>query len=204
MSLEQLRFDDLLDRLAAKTPAPGGGAAAPLSASIGVALTRMVIAYSIGKKSLAAHREQLTAADRRLAVAVDLLVRLADEDSAAYSAMNELLRLPEDDQRRAEELPSVASAAVNVPMSVIATCSDVLRLLRSLTAISNPQLLSDLAIGAVLVEAAARASRWNVVANAAFIQPPERRAGILDEADDMLASARSLVEAIERECRPAS
>jgi len=204
MSLGQLRFGDLLDRFAAKTPAPGGGAAAPLAASIGVALSRMVLAYSIGKKSLAAHRDELMAADRRLAIAADLLVRLADEDSAVYGAMNELLRLPEDDQRRVDDLPSVASAAVNVPMSVIATCSDVLRLLRSLTAISNPQLLSDLAIGAVLVEAAARASRWNVAANAAFIQPTERRAGILEEADDMLASARSLVETIEHECRPAS
>src|SRR5262245_5876212 len=80
---------DFLEALAARTPTPGGGAVASAVGATAAALARMVVAYSLGKKSLAAHQPALEIAARELDVARALLLRLADEDAAAYALLSE-------------------------------------------------------------------------------------------------------------------
>ena len=58
-SLSSLRFAELLDQIGAKTPAPGGGAVACASGALAASLAHMVVAYSLGKKWLAAHQDAL-------------------------------------------------------------------------------------------------------------------------------------------------
>ena len=48
-------FTELLDTIASKTPAPGGGYVAAAVGALGAALAGMVLAYSADKQSLATH-----------------------------------------------------------------------------------------------------------------------------------------------------
>ncbi|MBL9030801.1 MAG: cyclodeaminase/cyclohydrolase family protein [Phycisphaerae bacterium] len=198
MSLSALPFGELLSRIASKTPAPGGGAVASAAAALSASLARMVVAYSIGKKSLAEHQPELARADAALARAGELLLTLSDEDAAAYAVMNELWRLPEGDPRRAD-LPAAQLAATQPPLAVIAACADLLRLFESLAPKTNRHLHSDLAIAAILAESAARASRWNVAVNAASLAE-DTRAGVESQAEASLSDARARLERIERAC----
>jgi methenyltetrahydrofolate cyclohydrolase len=200
-SLETCPFADLLGQIASKTPTPGGGAVASSTGALAAALAQMVVAYSLGKKSLAAHQKDLETADRSLRIARHLLMQLAEEDAQAYGLVNELSRLPEHDERRAAELPGAVHASIQVPLSVIAACDDLLRLCERLTSITNRQLHSDLAIAAVLAEAAARASRWNVAVNAGMLKDSAAGERALADADQALADAAARREAIEAACR---
>ncbi len=193
-----LRFDDLLGRIAAKTPTPGGGAVASAVGALAAALAQMVVSFSVGKKSLAAHEPALRDAAAVLDRARAVLLRLADEDAAAYAVVNELWKLPESDARRAREMPAAAHTAVSVPLSVMATCAEVLRRLDALGAISNRHLRSDLAIAAVLADAAARASRWNVTINAGLLTP-EARAASAEASGNLLRFCDRLRERVERD-----
>jgi len=190
---------DFLARIAAKSPTPGGGAVASVVGALGAALAQMVVNYSVGKKSLAAHEPALQAALPRLEIARRLLLELADEDAAAYGAVNELSRLPETDERRAAELPAAIKAGVQVPLAVAAASVDLLRLFGPLAGITNRHLRSDLAIAAVLADAAARSSRWNIAVNVGGLEETERLEAESQTSRLIADSARLLAE-VEAAC----
>jgi hypothetical protein len=54
-AIEHMTLDELLERIGSKTPTPGGGAVASIVTALAASLARMVVAYSHGKKKLAAH-----------------------------------------------------------------------------------------------------------------------------------------------------
>jgi formiminotetrahydrofolate cyclodeaminase len=194
------RLGELLDALAAKSPTPGGGAAASIAGALGAALGNMVRSFSVGRKSLAPHEARLQDAARRLSRSRAVLLQLAAEDEAAYGLVNELSRLPEDDPRR-EQLPCATLAASQVPLSCMATCLNVLGLLDELPPITNPHLRSDLAIAAVLAEAGARAAAWNVFVNLPGLADERTRQDLAEQCDSLLENAVATARRIERACR---
>src|SRR5688572_19112571 len=106
MQFDQMTFPQLLDAIAAKTPTPGGGAVASMTAALSAALGRMVLVYSVGKKSLSAHEAANMTTFRELGEAVSQALQLAEADAAAYARLNNLWKLNENDPHRKAEFPS--------------------------------------------------------------------------------------------------
>jgi formiminotetrahydrofolate cyclodeaminase len=189
-----------LDQLAAKSPAPGGGAAACVAGATAAALANMVAAYSIGRRSLAEHQPLLESAAAALQRARAMLLQLADEDAAAYALLNELRKLPEGDERRTAEWWGAVAAAVAAPRAAMAVCMEVLRMTESLVGKSNTHLRSDLAIAAVLAEAAARGAWWNVRINLSLVADEAERGRLAAEGDRACAEAASVRGRVEGAC----
>lgn len=199
MSFSDQSFEAFLVSVAAKTPAPGGGAVASAVGALSAALAGMVVAYSVGKKNLAEHQQLLDETTHRLVRARELMLGLAAEDMAAYTVLNELGKLPETDARRAAEyLPSLRTA-VQIPMAVVAASVDLLRLFDTLATRTNRYLRSDLAIAAVLADATARSSRWNVLINSREL-PADERSRVEAELGRMLDTSARLCVAVEGKC----
>lgn len=199
----QHSIQDFLAELASKSPAPGGGAAAPICAAVASALANMVIAYSVGRKSLADHQQTHETAREELHRAARRFLAFAEQDASAYSRLNEIQRLSKEDPKRAQ-LDQALTEAVAPPLGVIRLCVETLELCERLAPISNKWLLSDLGIAAVLLEAAARASKWNIEVNARAMRD-EGMSGAdpLGEADALLARAAAILPRVERACRSA-
>ena len=194
-----LPFESLLAMLASKSPTPGGGAAAGMVGATAAALAGMVVAYSIGRKSLAQHQAFLEDARSRLERARALFLILADEDAEAYGHLNALMRLPEDHPDRVSGWASAVAGAIAPPRATLAAACDLLRLCEELVGKTNPHLSSDLAVAAVQGEAAARSAAWNVRVNAPSL-PGDERAGVLAETDSLLGDARARAARIESGC----
>ena len=192
-------LSEFLASIASKTPTPGGGAVASAVGALAAALAQMVVAYSVGKKSLAQHEPRLQESVKVLERARMLLLELADEDAAAYGTVNELSKLPEGDPRRAA-LPGAQAASVQVPLAVMAAGVDLLRLFETLAPITNKQLRSDLAIAAVLADATVRASRWNVAVNVAFLSDVHAQESTTKAAGSLVAESTRLCAVVERAC----
>lgn len=157
--------------MAAKTPAPGGGATACLAGALGCAQAEMVVAYSLGKKNLAEHQQVLAGAAQELVRARAMLLELADEDAAAYGELNRIMKLAEGEAERAR-LPEASEQAAMVPLSAMAVCGEVARVCAELEGKSNAMLRSDLEIAKGLAEVAAWACSKNVEANLAWLVEP--------------------------------
>lgn len=189
----------LLEAIAAKTPVPGGGAVAALVGALGAALANMVVAYSAGRKSLAAHAALHEEAATALAALAESALALADADAEAYAALAELWKLPEDDPLRRDGWEDAVTAAIEAPRAVIEVAVSTFQWLERLADTTNPNLASDLAIAAVLAETAVRAAAWNVRINLPHVQDDRDAARWGEAAEHAVAEAQRRAEALERQ-----
>ncbi|MEO1716005.1 MAG: cyclodeaminase/cyclohydrolase family protein [Planctomycetota bacterium] len=188
-TLASLTVADLLDSLASKSPAPGGGAVAGLVGAQAAALARMVVSYSLGRKSLAEHQAELEAIAVQLDNARGVMLSLADADADAYAGLNALWGSKSE---KPGEFEAAVRRAIQVPRAVVAAASDLLRLCEKLTPISNPNLRSDLVAAAVLAYASAETASLNVKVNAPQLSDETDRSRVLAEADAQLGSMKLL------------
>lgn len=195
----EMRFGSILDQLSAKTPAPGGGAAASIAGATAAALAGMVVSYSLEKKSLAEHQPMLEAAASGLGEMRATFIKLAEQDANAYAELNKLQSLPEDDPHRIEHEPGAVRLAVDIPQRVVDLSIGLLELIESLVGKSNSHLRSDLAGAAVLAEATTAAAAWNVRINTPLLPEPER-APLQGRLATTLDAARQARDRIERAC----
>jgi formiminotetrahydrofolate cyclodeaminase len=197
--LPDMTIAEALDSIAARTPVPGGGAVAGLVAAVAGALARMVIAFARGKGGAA--EPLLSAAAERLAAHSARALELAEEDAAAYASLNRLWTLPRDDpQRRAGWDEAVAAAALP-PRQLLSLCAEVALVLEPLPAATGRSLHSDLAIAAILADAAARAAAWNLRVNLPLMKGrPEEALRLGREMDSTLEAIQARCAAIERAC----
>jgi formiminotetrahydrofolate cyclodeaminase len=200
MQIEDCTIRDFVDSLAAKTPTPGGGAAAALLAALAAALAQMVVNYSIGKKSLIDHEALNRAALESLGKHAANALQLARADAAAYARLNELLKRPEGDAQRTRDLPAAVQSAIDAPNQVLRAALEMLRQMQQLCGTTNAMLKSDLAIAAVIAEAAARAAAWNVRINLPLLKDDAAVANLKLQIESSLESASSLCEEIEQDC----
>lgn len=189
-----------LDAVGAKSPTPGGGAVASVVGALAAALGKMVVEYSVGKKSLERNRPELERALGALSRARAVLMELAEEDAAAYAKVSELMKLPETDEHRRSQWGTAVTVAVQVPRAVAAACCDLLRLVEDLAPVTNTNLRSDLAIAAVLAEGAARSAWWNVAVNLPLLEDEGERKAVREGTLRMLAEAAERVKRVEAAC----
>jgi len=140
-----------LDDLAAKLPAPGGGSAAALNAALGAGLLSMVANFTVGKPKYAKYESDL----KKILVNSEKLraefLNLVDMDIAAYSSKN-------------------IREALNVPFMCCRLCFEAAKLCTKLVKKGNVNLISDVAVAAVMLESAFASAYFNVDINLKFLQ----------------------------------
>jgi formiminotetrahydrofolate cyclodeaminase len=139
-SLLDLRVADLLDAVAAREPAPGGGAVAALAAALAAGLVSMANRFS---DTGAERAEELRAA----------AAALADADAAAYDGYLRAARSARVSGDRAAA-EAALMAATDVPLAVLDIAVEVAMLAAATAANGNKRLRGD-ATAAVLMASGA-------------------------------------------------
>jgi formiminotetrahydrofolate cyclodeaminase len=205
---QETRFRDLTvaefnERLASSDPVPGGGSASAVAASLAASLVVMVAELSKRPKYME-HNALHGAVQVRGRELADRLLTLADEDSAAYAAFAEAMKLPRETDverdARSSAMRAAARVAAQVPLRCIEACGEVIQAAESLAGRCNINASSDLSVASLLAEAAARGAAANVrvnlpsVGDEAWAAETETRvADLLDEITDAASSCRRVV-----------
>ncbi|GAB2686031.1 cyclodeaminase/cyclohydrolase family protein [Saccharopolyspora gloriosae] len=195
-------IDSFLHDLAARVPAPGGGATSALHAAQGAALVAMVARYSDGAR-YAAHAAAIAeirdTADELRASAL----ALAEQDAVAFGAVGAAYGLPKsnDDEKaaRARAITAALAEAGRVPARVIAVADQLLDLAQGLRPIGNTNVIADIAAAADAARAAAATSRVNIEINLVGITDPAVRAELgaaLERAADIFQRADQVTSAV--------
>jgi formiminotetrahydrofolate cyclodeaminase len=201
------KIGDFLDRLAARVPAPGGGAAAALHAAQGAALLGMVARYTTGEK-YAQHQLMINRiideADELRAIAL----RLAEADADAFTAVAGAYSLPKStDAEQAARSAAIAEALINAawpPARVIGVAGMVVDLAEALALIGNHNVIADVAAAAEAGRASAATARVNVEINLAGITDEQASLEMIAEtgkADDIIARAEKVTAAVREQIR---
>jgi len=202
----KLSIDSYLDQVGDRTPTPGGGGVTGLAGALACALARMVVAFSVRKKTEPAVRDQMETTARRFHRMDQLLRALITQDATAYAAMTEAAA----SRRLQPSRTSPAHAAYNgavlaaatVPMEMAAVASNALTTMDELKPVASGYLLSDLAVAVVLADATARACFYTVRVNAREVSNTATRARLLSDIDEITehcARRRESVETFVRE-----
>jgi len=165
MAFRTLSVEEFSDMLAAKTPTPGGGAVAAVTASHAAALGAMVLEFTLGKPKFAEHEASNASALARLRELRHEALELADRDAEAYGALNALWKLPKDAPTRLTAWDAAVAAAIDAPQAILDRAAEIAVTCVALAPRTNANLASDLAIAVDLARVAARAAAHNVEVN---------------------------------------
>jgi formiminotetrahydrofolate cyclodeaminase len=197
--------DCFLQALAARVPAPGGGATAALHAAQAAALVAMVARYSDGPR-YAEHAEEITHVRNAADELRERSLVLAERDAAAFTAVTDAYRLPKASAGEAEQRSHAIAAAVldasRPPAAVVTTAGSILGLAERLLPLGNRNVVSDIAAAAEAARAAATTARVNIEINLGGIADADARAGLREACqlvDELVERAEKLTAAVRAE-----
>jgi formiminotetrahydrofolate cyclodeaminase len=146
-------------------------------------LAAMVASMSRGKKAYLQHEAQLSAAIARLTPLREELKAAIDADAEAYNAVMKAYKQAKTDTANADALIADSlKLATGVPLGVAEKAHEVAGIARSLEAVTNPNMKSDLTTAVALARAAVTGALANVEINlaslkdAAFVAEVRKRA----------------------------
>lgn len=158
-----------LDDAAAGKAAPGGGSVTGLVGALATTMASMAANFTVGREKYAAVEPQIRSALATLAEDRDKFLDLMHRDMTAYTSVLAAYKLPKetDDEKaaRREAIQAATHDAMAVPLAMTRVAIEVLELSQELANIANANLLSDVAVAAILAEAAYAAGRINVEVN---------------------------------------
>ena len=179
MIYKNASINKYVDDLADKLPAPGGGSAAALNACLGVSLISMVVNFTLGKPKYAKFEKELkTILEKSEKLRHDFL-NLMDLDVTAYKSKN--LR-----------------NALDVPFMVARLCLEAIELCPPLVKKGNINLLSDVAVAAILLESAFASAYFNVEINLKLINDKKLSQSVrkeLSNKEKIMKKIRAQMEA---------
>ena len=180
-ALSDLPLAEFLERLAARTPAPGGGAGAAVCGALAAGLVQMVSGYEEGGPVAGA------AADRRVRAAElrAALLEEAERDRFAYEPVLVALRRPAQDPERPAELAAALSAAADPPLQMARDAAELAELAAAAADRAGRHLIGDCVVAAVLASAACRAATVLVALNLEGAAADRRR----EEAERLAVTA---------------
>ena len=180
MSLVGETVQDYCKRLASNEPTPGGGSGAAVAGALAAASAAMAANFTVGKKKFTDVQADIERILEVLNTQQQRLLELADADAEAYSKVGAAYGLPRDTDAekdtRQQAIQEALMAAAEVPVAVAEACAAFIALLPELADKCNPNLISDVGVGAQLGSAALAAAQLNVEVNLAFIKDEDYNA----------------------------
>ena len=181
--------------MGSEKPAPGGGSASALAASLAASLVKMVAHLSGEGQGELLHRSQSLSCE---------LLELVNQDTEAFNEVMGALRLPkatdEEKRERRQAIQSATRRATEVPLRIVELALDVLVLAKEMALHGNKNALSDAGVAGLLAAAACRAA-YNVLINLPGLKDEEFVAAAKRRLEVLLGQAKTLEEVIDAHVR---
>lgn len=195
-------MNDWLEALAAKQPTPGGGAAAGLAAAVAAALTGMVSIYTTGDKWAERSERMQAISDEAGKLRMRALELMAD-DEQAFAAVGAAYKLPKDSPQNASArelgIQTALAGAATPPKQIIELVAEIIPLLQELVETGNPNVLSDVAVGASFASTALESAIVNIEINKKLITDSvlqEKLQQSVAAATEQVRHAQAIVKAV--------
>ena len=185
--------------VAAPVPAPGGGSVAAHAGALGAGLAQMVAGLTAGKKKYIAVDAEMRELALKAAGLVNTLSALVAKDADAYTMVTDAYKLPSEPEdaaaKRKDAITQALLGAAEVPLETARACAEVASLAATCATKGNINAVSDAGVAALLADAACRGAVYNVRINVSSLDDKSLGAGLIAEANQLLAQTRAAVDA---------
>jgi formiminotetrahydrofolate cyclodeaminase len=193
-------FDKFVATLAARTPTPGGGAAAAMTACLGTALFLMVTRFARGKKQNQAREADLARVEGLLADHLARMLPMAERDCRSFDLVSKAFGMPKDGAQaqamRTRAIQEAMVGAMAVPEEMLCMVRDVFQSMSKVVDCVARNIVSDLATGGALLAAAGEGAFLNVRINAAYLENKELAGKAMERAQAVLQEIRAHQQSI--------
>lgn len=197
LELSCLRF---IDELSSKAPVPGGGGAAALVGSIGVALGSMVGNLTVGKEKYSGVQEDIQILLKKSEALIMRLNQLVQKDADVFEPLAKAYKMPvTTSEERAEKeriLQESLAAAAQVPLTIAECCLEGIRLLNQYARKGSRMAVSDAGVGAILLKSAIQGSKLNVLINLQTMKNEELKMEILKKMNAVESEGLKLADQV--------
>lgn len=203
MKLIEKNSIEFIDILASKAAVPGGGGAAALVGSVGMALGSMVCNLTIGKKKYAQYeddvKEILFQAEK---IQKDLL-DMIDKDAEGFLPLSKAYGLPsntdEEKKIKEETMENALKLACEVPIKIVRTCYDSIKLHEALVDKGSKLAISDVGVGVQCLRAAILSGELNVIININSIKDEEYVRNVKTEVTNLVTEGVKIADEVYSE-----
>ncbi len=188
--MQETTLLQFIEALSSKAPVPGGGGASALAGAIGTALASMVGNLTSGKKKYAEYQPDIERILQEAGQLTNRLLELIEEDAAAFEPLSKVYGLPkgtpEELARKEEIMEGALYEASLVPLRIMETAVEAIRLQEELAAKGSALAISDVGVGAKLLEAALQGASLNVYINTKLMKKRERAEALNQRAEALI------------------
>jgi glutamate formiminotransferase/formiminotetrahydrofolate cyclodeaminase len=185
--------------VASPVPAPGGGSVSAHVGALGAALAQMVAGLTAGRKKYVSVDAEMRELALKAARLENTLSARVAKDAEAYSHVTDAYKLPSEPEdaanRRKAAITDALLGAAEVPLETARACAAVAELAAAAATKGNVNAVSDAGVAALLADAACKGAVYNVRINISALEDRSRGAGLVEEANQLLARTRASVEA---------
>ena len=211
--LKNLTLEDFIEELGSNSPAPGGGSAAALSASLAGALVEMVFHLTIGKKEYTELekpiQDRIQAAFLQVKNQKNELLELMEKDTEAFLSLMEAYKMPRNTKEEIEErkarIEKGNQTAIDIPMEVAEKAYELYEHILLAAEFGNKNAISDTGVSASLTETAVESALLNVKINALSVKDETYKEELLNKCDLLLRQSKAkrdgIFNMVERKMR---
>ncbi|MBM4049214.1 MAG: cyclodeaminase/cyclohydrolase family protein [Planctomycetes bacterium] len=199
-------LEKYLREAASGSPTPGGGSVSALVGALGTTMACMAANFTVGREKFKAVEPRVRELLAECDASWDKLVNLMQADTEAYAKVSAAYGMPKataaEKAARTAAIQEALKIALSVPLDAVRASQRVLTLVRELVDLANPNLISDVGVAAILVEAALAGAKLNVDINLAGLKDTQFVAQVRAEVDGAAAFAadtrRAVMEKVEK------
>jgi formiminotetrahydrofolate cyclodeaminase len=192
--------NEFVDRLASKSPVPGGGGVSALVGAIGTALASMVCNLTTGKKKYAQFEDDIQRILKRAAELQDDLMKMIDEDAENFLPLSKAYGMPKDteEERRLKEetLEKALKQACEVPVKIVKACYEAIKLHAELVDKGSRLAISDVGVGVQCLRAAIISGWLNIVININSIKDQDYVNKVREETENLVRQGAMLADKV--------
>ncbi len=182
-----------MEETASESPAPGGGSVSAYIGSLGVALGTMVANLTSHKRGWDDKWETFSEWAVKGKNIQEELLRLVDEDTAAFNLIMDAFSLPKyseiEKKQRSKAIRVATIHAIKIPLKVMTTANKGFELIEAMIQSGNPNSISDAGVGAIAIRSCILGAHLNVLINMDGMEMDDELQSIKKQADSMADKA---------------
>ena len=156
-------INKFLDKVASKSPTPGGGSVSAISGAMAAALVEMVCNLTASQRDIKTIKSKVYKLRKEL-------MKLADEDAEAYDGVVSAFKISKNNPKRKQKIQTAFKKATLIPLETAKKSGEVLDFAERVLEIGNKNALSDSKVAVYLSRAAIKGALENVNINLSSIK----------------------------------
>jgi formiminotetrahydrofolate cyclodeaminase len=189
-----------LDKLASKSPEPGGGSVAALTGSLGAGLVSMVCSLTLGKEKYKEVQPQVEALIKESEKLRAEMQDLIQKDTEVYGGLSDVYKMPKNTDAekaaRTAKMQEALKLACQVPFEIGLKSLEVAKLAERAAEIGNVAAVSDAGVAVLLAQACAQSAALNVKINVNSIKDEAYNKATWSKMQDVMKQVAALEKSV--------